>query len=292
MKRRELLAALAAASWAGCSRRRPLAVGAKSSTEQAILAEVVGQHLESKLRLPVERKLNLGDTLLAHQALVTGTVDLYAEYSGLALTIVLKLPHETDPSIVFERVRNEYRLRSAVEWLDPLGFSGGFAMIVRAEDARAGQLETLGDAAGYAPRWVLGVSQEFLEQPTLFRRLMSVYGLPLAAAPKTLDPAAFYRALARNEVSMVAGSPTDASLATGGFKWLPDDRGAFPAAQAALAVRADAFERYPGLRQALAALTGRFTTEGLRALVRAVEVQRRPLAEAAAGFLRQAGLAR
>lgn len=286
-----MLAALAAASGAACSRRRRgLAVGAKSSTEQAILAEIVAQHLEHRLRIRVDRRPNLGGTLLAHQALMTGYVDLYAEYSGLALTIILRLPHESDPSIVFERVRNEYRRRSAIEWLDRLGFAGGCAIVVRAEDARAGKLETLTDAAGYAPRWALGVSQEFLEQPVLFRRLLSVYGLPLAAAPSVIEPAALYQALARNEVNMVAGSPTDGMLAAPGFKVLADDQGAFPPCQAALAVRADAFDRHSGLREALAGLSGKFSTEAVRSLSYQVDVQRRAAPQVAAGFLRQARL--
>ncbi len=290
MNRGGILAAAVVACLAGCSRPRPLVVGAQSSTEQTIVGEAVAQHLERRLRVPVGRKLNLGGTLLAHQAMMTGIVDLYPEYSGVALSVILKVPHESDPSITLERVRNEYRIRSAVEWQDPLGYSGGPAMIVRAADARAARLETLTDATGYAPRWVLGVTQEFLEQPAFFRRLLSTYALPLAAAPKMMAPGALYTALVKNEVSMVAGSPTDAALAGPNFKVLQDDRGAFPPCQAALAVRADALSRHPGLRQALAQLEGKFSTEGLRKLAYEVEVRRRPVAEVAGGFLRQARL--
>jgi len=291
LTRRHAFGILAAAALAGCARKRPLAVGAKSSTEQTILAEAVAQHLEPRLGVPVQRRLNLGDTVLAHQALITGQVDLYPEYSGLAFTIALKLPFEAQPAIVMERLRSEYRLRSAVEWMDPLGSEGGFGMVIRAEDARAGRLTTLSDAAVYASRWRLGVTQEFLEQPTLYRRLMSIYHLPLAAAPRSYQTGALYQALAGSEVNMISGSLADAALAGADFQVLQDDRSAFPPCQAALAVRADALTRHPALRQALAQLAGKFPTEALRKLSHEVEVQRRPVAEVAAGHLRQAGLA-
>jgi len=291
LTRRDTLGVLAAAALAGCARKRPLRVGAKNSTEQTILAEAVAQHLERRLGVPVERRLNLGDTVLAHQALITGQVDLYPEYSGLAFTIVLKLPFEAEPAIVMERLRSEYRLRSAIEWLDPLGSEGGFSMVIRGEDARAGRLTTLSDAAAHATRWRLGVTQEFLEQPTLYRRLMSVYSLPLAAAPRAFQAGALYKALAASEVSMVSGSLTDAALAGADFQVLQDDRNAFPPCQAALAVRADALTRHPDLRQVLDQLAGKFSTEALRKLSLEVEVQHRPVAQVAADYLRRAGLA-
>ena len=291
LERRQALAVVAGAALAGCARKRPLTVGAKGSTEQAILAEVVAQHLEHRLGAQVERSLNLGGTLLAHQTLITGVVDLYPEYSGLAFAILFKLPHESDPAIVFERLRNEYRLRCAVEWLGPLGSSGGPVMVVRAEDARTSRLATLTDAAGYAPRWNLGVGREFIEQPALFRRLMSVYNLPLTAAPKALDAPALYKALADGEVNMVGGSPTDPQLAGPEFRVLDDDQGAFPPCQAGLAVRSEALTRYPAMGPALAQLTGKFSTEGLRKLSHEVEIERRSAAQIAAEFLREAGLA-
>lgn len=289
MKRRHLPALLTAVALVGCSRQQPLRVGAKNTTEQAVLAEIVAQHLERRLQIPVERRLSLGDTQLTHQALLTGIVDLYPEYCGVVLAIILKLPPEPNPATAFERVRSELRGRSAIEFLDPLGFSNSFAMVVRTEDARAARLETLSDAAGYAPRWTLGVSQEFLEQPAWYRHLMTVYELPLARS-KTLDQGRLYQALAKKEVNMVASSATDSALTSADFTILRDDKGAFPPGQAALAVRSEALARYPALKPALAELAGKFSDQLMRQLNYQVDVQRRPVAEVAAGFLRQAGL--
>ena len=125
---------------------RRITVGSKNFTEQVILGELIAQQIENHLHQPVDRKLNLGGMLLAHQALLSKDLDLYPEYTGTAFANVLKCGGVTDPAVVFERVRAEYG-RMQLEWLDPLGFNSSFAMTVRGEDARSQHLETLSDAA-------------------------------------------------------------------------------------------------------------------------------------------------
>src|ERR1039457_5476763 len=129
---KKLACVLALLSGLGCSRARPLTVGSKNFTEQIVLGEIVAQQLERRLGGKVDRKLDLGGTLLAQQALRNGKIDLYPEYTGTALTAVLKLAPLSDPAAVLERVRAEYRKRWRLEWLDPLGFENTFAMGRRA----------------------------------------------------------------------------------------------------------------------------------------------------------------
>jgi len=287
-----MLAGLLAALLAGCSSPRPLAVGSQSFTEQVVLGEMVAQHVERRLRIPVDRRPNLGDTLLAHQSLLTAQIDLYPEYTGAALLAILKLPFEPDPTIALERVRLEYRTRFQVELLDPLGFSNGFALAIRAEDARAAKLETLSDAAAYKPGWLLGLSSEFLERPDGYRTLMRTYDLPLTAGTKGMNLSLLYKALADKQVSMVAVRATDGPLSAGDVKVLADDKKGFPPTQAALVVRADALARYPGLQKALSELSGKISDAAIRKLNYQVDVERRPANQVARDFLRQAGLLR
>ena len=115
-------------------------VGSKNFTEQLILGEIIAQHIEARTHQPVERKLDLGGTLLAHQALLAGDIDMYPEYTGTAFTNVLKRSGVTDPAVVLEQVRAEYSSGFHLDWLDPLGFENSFAMTVRGEDARARHL--------------------------------------------------------------------------------------------------------------------------------------------------------
>jgi osmoprotectant transport system substrate-binding protein len=285
-----VLCAITLAALAACSRPRPLTVGSKDFTEQVLLGEIVAQHVEHRLSIRVERRLNLQSTLIAHQALNSGSIDLYPEYTGTALSSILKLPAESDPNIVLERVRNEYRFRSHIEWLDPLGFSNSFAMVVRGEDARANRLETLSDAAAYAPGWTLGISPEFMERRDGYPSLRRTYELHLVAAPKNMAAGALYKALADKQVSMMAGYSTDGLLAAGDRKALRDDKGAFPPCQAALVVRTDALARFPGLRQALAELSGKLPEATMRNLNYQVDAEHRPASQVARAFLRQAGL--
>ena len=147
----KILAGLIAATgvhWlAGCGQDRLLTVGSKNFTEQVILGEIAAQHVSLRLSQRVDRKLNLGGTLLAHQALVKGDLDLYPEYTGTALTSILKLPLSSDPAAVLAKVQAEYLARFNIHWLDPLGFNNTFAMVIRGEDARQYRIESLSDAA-------------------------------------------------------------------------------------------------------------------------------------------------
>ena len=147
---------------AGCSGSHAggaLRVGSKNFTEQVVLGEIIAQHLEHRLHQKVERKLNLGGTLLAHQALLAGEIDLYPEYTGTALVAVLKEPIQTDPGAVLGLVRAEYSRRFHVAWLDSLGINNGFAILVVSGDNK--KLETLSNAARSPKPWALGVGYEF-----------------------------------------------------------------------------------------------------------------------------------
>lgn len=275
---------------AGCSRARAIKVGSKNFTEQVLLGEIVAQHIEKRLGVPIERRLNLGGTLLAHQALINGEVDLYPEYSGTAYTAVLKLDPTSDPGIVFERVRMEYRARMQIEWLDPLGFNNSFVMVVRGDDARTHRLETITDAVNYAEGWKLGVGYEFQERPDGLTCLMRSYKLRWRAAPKSMDLGLLYEALAQKQVTMVAANATDGLLSARDLKVLRDDKSAFPPYQAALAVRAETLAAFPALRPALAELSGKLGDESMRKLNFEVDSKKRPVRDVAAEFLRSTGL--
>jgi osmoprotectant transport system substrate-binding protein len=274
----------------GCSRERPVVVGSKNFTEQLILGEIVAQHLEHRLQIKVDRKFNLGGTLLAHQALVSGDIDLYPEYTGTALTSILKLPPSRDRQQAFQQVQSEYLRRFQIAWFDPLGFNNTFAMVVRGENARQGRLQTLSDAAKHGSGWVLGVGYEFQQRPDGLAGLLKTYGLPLKGAVRTMDLGLIYKALEQGQVDMVAGNATDGSLATMDVKVLEDDKHYFPPYEAAIAVRTSLLEARPGLREALAELSGKFSDATMQKLNSQVDGRHRPVRDVAQEFLSQAGL--
>ena len=277
---------IAVALACGCARGpRPIVVGSKNFTEQLILGEIVAQQLERKLGARVERRLNLGGTLLAHQALVSGEIDVYPEYTGTALTAVLKLPPSADPKSVLDEVRSAYEKRWRIDWLAPFGFNNSFAMVVRREDARRSGLRTISDAAGARKDWTMGAGYEFVERPDGFHGLVKAYGLGVAGQIETMDLGLLYQALEQRKVDMIAASATDGMLSVLDVTVLQDDRHYFPPYEAAPVVRAEALAAHPGMRQALEELAGRLTDKDMQKLNYQLDGKHRPLAEVARGFL-------
>src|SRR6185437_7636778 len=163
-------------------------------TEQVLLGEILAQQIERRMHVPVERKLDLGGTLLAHEALVRGDIDLYPEYTGTALTAILKQQPGGSPVDVLEQVRVAYRTQWHLLWEPPLGFNDTFAMMVRGADARRDHLESISDAAR-AHAWKLCVGYEFQQRPDGLSGLVHAYGLRTQGAPVTMDLGLLYTAL-------------------------------------------------------------------------------------------------
>ena len=275
MGRTQAVASLIAALLlAACGRNGRIVVGSKNFTEQVILGEIVAQHLERRLGVKVDRKLNLGGTLLAHQALINGQIDLYPEYTGTALTAILKLPASRDAAEVQNRVRAEYRSRWNVEWMAPLGFNNTFAMVID------NGFETLSQAAARKQGWKLGVGYEFLTRPDGLPGLLETYRLPLDGSPRSMDLGLLYQALKQKQVDMVAGNATDGLIAAMGLTVLRDDKNYFPPYEAALAVRGR-----PELRATLGELSGKISTVAMRNMNYQVDGQHRAVREVAKDFL-------
>lgn len=285
MARAATLACLTALLVAGCGRPRALVVGSKNFTEQVILGEIAAQQLERRLGAPVTRKLDLGGTLLAHEALVAGDIDLYPEYTGTAWSAVLKLPPPPDPAAVFARVAAEYRSRWNLAWLKPLGFDDTFALVIRGDDARGRGIATLSDAARRQPGWRLGVGYEFLDRPDGLAALQKTYALPLVGSPRTMDLGLLYKALEAKDVDMVAANATDGLLSVLDVVALEDDRHCFPPYEAAFVVRSEALAREPRAGAALEELSGTLTATGMRRLNQQVAGEHRRAADVARDFL-------
>jgi len=276
---------IALALGCGCSRSRPIVVGSKNFTEQLVLGEILAQQLERRLGQKVERKLNLGGTLVAHQALVNGAIDLYPEYTGTALTAVLKLPLSPDRARVLDQVRGEYGKRWRLEWMAPFGFDNSFAMVIRGDEARRSSLHTLSEAARQKKGWVMGVGYEFLQRPDGFNGLVRAYRLDIKGEVKTMDLGLLYRALDERQVDMIAASATDGMLSVLDVTVLQDDKHYFPPYEASAVVRMDSLASRPGMREALEALDGKLTNRAMQKLNYEVDGKHRPLAEVAQEFL-------
>jgi len=280
---RRALLALAAGAFASCSGSHEITVASKNFTEQIILGEIAAQQLERKLHIAVRRRLNLGGTLLTHEAIVRGDVDIYPEYTGTGASVVLKQAVPRDPGQAYVAVKSEYLRRFHLVWLPPLGFNDTFAMAVRAEDAR--RLERPSLSAAAARGWRLGIGYEFLTRPDGLKALDQTYRLRWQGTPKSMDLGLLYRALGQKQVDMAAGNSTDAQLAEACITALQDDRNAFPPYNACFVVRQELVAQRPDVRMALTMLQNRISDETMRSLNRRVEIEHQPVERVAADFL-------
>ena len=274
---------IAAILLSSCGGGRNIVVGSKNFTESLILGEIAAQQLERKLHIRVDRKFDLGGTLLTHEAIVKGDIDIYPEYTGTGSSVVLKQNIPEDPLRAYVVVKDAYLKRYRLVWLPPLGFNDTFAMVVRSDAAR--QLPTQDLSAASSRSWRLGVGYEFITRPDGLRRLDEVYGFRWNGTPRSMDLGLLYQALARRNVDMVSANSTDPQLTEPRFSMLRDDKRAFPPYSACFVARKATLDAQPNAGLVLTMLSNHINDEAMRAMNKKVDVEHRPIVEVAREFL-------
>jgi len=270
-------------------------VGSKNFTESYLLGEIIAQkieaqQIESRTNLKVERRFYLAGTYICQQAILAGRIDVYPEYTGTALTAILKQPANGAKSEVYQQVRNEYERRFGLTLGPAFGFNDTFAMEVRGEDARRLNLKTLSQAAAFAPQWRAGFGYEFMERPDGYRGLAATYGLHFAEQPRIMDLGLLARALKDHQIDLAAGNATDGLIPALDLFVLEDDRHYFPPYEAVPVMRAQTLREHPEVGQALDELADKISDEEMQRLNYAVDGQRRDAKEVVREFLKSKGL--
>lgn len=247
-------------------------VGSKDFTESMLLAEIVAQMLEAR-GVSVERRFELGGNL-PHDALVSGTLDLYPEYTGTSYTAILHHPPIGDPRAVYDHTKQEYADKFKVEVSAPIGFENTFAILIRGADARALNLKTISDAAPHTNKWRAGFGQDFMSRADGYPGFSKAYGLKFAEL-REMDLSLTYIALSSRQVDLIAGNSTEGRIATLDLFQLADDRHYFPPYEAVYLVRQDTLQRVPALREVLAKLANAISTEEMRRLNYEIDGNRR-----------------
>lgn len=263
-----------------------IVVGSKNFTESFILGELFAQKIEAHTRLKVERRFYLAGTYICQQAILAGRIDLYPEYTGTALTAILKQKASADRQDVYQRVKSEYERRFGLTLGPALGFNDTFAMEIRGDDARRLHIQTLSQAAAFAPHWRAGFGYEFMERPDGYPGLASAYGLHFAEQPRVMDLGLLARALRDHQIDMAAGNATDGLIPALDLFALEDDRHYFPPYEAVPVVREQSLQQYPDVAEALAELAGKISDEEMQRLNYAVDGQHRDVAEVVREFLK------
>jgi osmoprotectant transport system permease protein len=260
-----------------------IAVGSKDFSEQLILGEILAQAIEAETGVTVDRRFDLGGNL-AHEALVVGEIDIYPEYTGTALLAILNSRPMKDPREVSRLVAEEYARRFDLVWTEPFGFNNTFAILVRGDDARRLNLKTITDAARVSAQWRAGFGQDFMSRADGYPGFARTYGFHFQEI-REMDLSLTYRALAENQVDLIAGNSTDGLIARYGLVQLEDDRKYFPPYDAVPVARRAMLEKYPKVRDVLKRLGGILTVEEMRKLNFAVDGEKRQAKDVAREFL-------
>ncbi len=276
----------------GCSSSHSdrIVIGSKNFTESLILGEMMAQQIEAHTHLKVDRRFYLAGTYICQQGMLSGRIDVYPEYTGTALTAILKQKPEGEARQVYERVKSEYENRFGLTLGPPFGFNNTFALEIRGEDARRLNLKTLSQAAAYAPQWRAGFGFEFMERPDGYRGLAAVYGLHFAVQPRIMDLGLLARALRDRQIDIAAGNATDGLIPTLDLFVLEDDRHYFPPYEAVPVIRSETLKQHPEVAAALGQLGKRISDQDMRQLNYAVDGQRKDVKDVVREFLQQKGL--
>lgn len=267
-----------------------IVVGSKNFTESFILGELIAQQIEQHSKLKVERRFYLAGTYICQQAILSGRIDIYPEYTGTALTAVLKQPAMGSRSDVYARVKREYENRFGLTLGPAFGFNDTFAMEIRGEDARRFNLKTLSQAAAYAPGWRAGFGYEFMERPDGYRGLVETYGLHFAEQPRIMDLGLLARALKDHQIDFAGGNATDGLIPALDLFVLADDRHYFPPYEAVPVIRKQVLQEHPELSSALTALGNTISDAEMQQMNYAVDSQHRDTQRVVRDFLRKKGL--
>ena len=263
-------------------------VASKDFTEQDVLGELLAQQIENKAGLKVDRKPRLGGSYVCHQAIINGKIDAYVEYTGTAAT-VSKLfenqPIPSEPKALFQQLKDGYAQKFNLTVMPGLGFENTFAIIIRGDDAKQDNIETLSQAAPFTPQWRGGFGYEFSERQDGLAGLSKTYNFQFAKPPQIMDLGLIYRALIQKQVDLVAGNSTDGQIARLGLVVLQDDKRYFPPYEAVPIVREATLQKYPKLRTALEALSGLVTATEMQRMNYEVEGEFRDVKQVVKEFL-------
>jgi len=290
MVRKLSILALALTLAACAPRENRIVVGSKNFTEQLILGEIISQQIEAKTHLAVERRFYLAGSYICHQAILGGRIDIYPEYTGTALTAILKQKPEGNREAVYQRVKSEYAKRFNLSVGEPFGFNDTFAIEIRGEDARRLGLKTISQAAPYTPQWRAGFGYEFMERPDGYKGLAATYGLRFAAPPRIMDLGLLARALKDKQIDLAAGNTTDGLIPALDLFVLEDDKHYFPPYEAVPIIREQTLTEHPEVKQTLDELAAEISDTEMRQLNYEVDGQKRDVKDVVREFLRKRGL--
>lgn len=264
-------------------------ISSKAHTEQYILGEILSLMVENHSDIRVDRKLGLsGGGNIIHDAMVTGDVDMYPEYTGTGWLTILKQEPMNDADQMFEAVKAQYLEQFDIVWSNPYGFNNTYAMTMKQEKADELGIRTMSDLAAH-PELRFGANPDYFEREDGYPGLQAAYGFDFQNLVE-LDIALKFPALNNDQVDFINAFTTDAQLNIPGYASMEDDLHYFTAYYAATLTRGETLQKYPELEGVLAKLDGQITEADMIKMNYAVEVDQKMFEDVARDFLTEKGL--
>ena len=266
-----------------------IVVGSKNFMESKLLAEIFAQLLESRTDLKVERRLGLAGTQVCFEALKTGAIDVYPEYTGTGLVSILKQEPTGDPRTALRIVRSEFMHRWNLWWLSPLGFENSYALAVPRKHATTYQLRTISDLSKVSSQFRAGLGYEFMKRLDGLPGLEEVYNLHFQHV-QGMQQALKYQAAESGALDVLDVYTTDGRLAVFDLTVLEDDKQFFPPYEAAALIRGETLTRHPEIGTVLGLLANAFDAPFMRTLNLRLQGQGDSVEQVAQDALKKIGL--
>ncbi|HEM6056410.1 MAG: ABC transporter permease/substrate-binding protein [Streptococcus suis] len=270
---------------------KQLVIAGKLGAEPEILINMYKLLIEDQTDIKVEIKPNFGKTSFLYEALKSGSIDIYPEYTGTITSTLLKnssMDLSTNSDEVYTYAKEAILEQDGLVYLAPMAFQNTYALAVTEDYAQKNGIEKISDLAKVQQTAVAGFSLEFNDREDGNIGLKNIYNLQLNV--KTMEPALRYEAIKNGDVQLVDAYSTDSKIVSYKLKILEDDKELFPPYQAAPLLSKETLEKYPELEQVLGVLAGNISTEEMTQMNYAVDVEGKSAEEVAREYLEQEGL--
>lgn len=274
----------------GCSGKDKITIGSKDFSENVVLGEMLGQLIENKTDLAVDRKLNMGGTFVCFEAIKNGDIDIYPEYTGTGLTAQLKMDVINNPDEAYQVVSDEFDKQFDIKWLEPFGFNNTYTLAVTDAVYQQYGIESFSDLAEISGNLVFGAEHEFFDRQDGYDGLVDLYGINFKGEPKKMNVSLKYQAIGNGDMDVTDAFATDGPIMKYNLKVLKDDKGFFPPYFAAPIIRNETLEAHPELEEVLNLLAGRIDDEKMTELNYKIDVEGQEVAAVAKEFLQSEGL--
>ncbi|HEL1558860.1 ABC transporter permease/substrate-binding protein [Streptococcus suis] len=270
---------------------KQLVIAGKLGAEPEILINMYKLLIEDRTDIKVEIKPNFGKTSFLYEALKSGSIDIYPEYTGTITSTLLKnspMDLSTNPEEVYTYAKEAILEQDGLVYLVPMAFQNTYALAVTEDYAQKNGIEKISDLAKVQQTAVAGFSLEFNDREDGNIGLKNLYNLQLNV--KTMEPALRYEAIKSGNVQIIEAYSTDSKVVTYKLKILEDDKRLFPPYQAAPLLSKETLEKYPELDQVLGALAGKISTEEMTQMNYAVDVEGKSAEQVAREYLEKGNL--